>query len=161
MTSSLLSPRKTAIRCQLERWGDVLPEMEPLFPQHWRELAVNQHAIKIDLDREKYSNLDKQDMLHVVTVRAGETLVGYAIAFLMPHMHYKSSGPMAMTDMYFVLPEFRNGAGLKLFREYERTLREKGIRQAITSCKVHQDHQAFLEALGWTWTDKTFIKLLD
>jgi len=139
--------------------------MEPLFPLHWRELAVNQHAVKIDLDREKYANLEKQDMLHVVTVRASfgtnpNKLVGYAIAFLMPHMHYKSSGPMAMTDMYFVLPEFRRGAGLKMFREYERSLRAKGILCAITSCKVHQDHQAFLEALGWTWTDKTFIKLL-
>lgn len=151
---------KTAIACQVERWRDVLAEMEPLFPLHWRELAVNQHAIKIDLDHEKYAALDDLGILHLVTARADGRLVGYAIAFLMPHPHYKSSGPMAMTDMYFLLPEFRHGAGVKLFRHFESSLRAKGIIQAITSCKRHQDHTRFLEALGWTWTDKTFVKLL-
>lgn len=162
MTSSLPLPAKTtgAVRCRVERWPDALPEMERLFPLHWRELAVNQHAIKIDLDREKYANLDRQDMVHLVTARSGTCLIGYAIAFIMPHMHYKSAGPMAMTDMYFILPEFRHGAGVKLFREFERSLRARGIRQAITSCKLHQDHTQLFEKLGWTWTDKTFVKLL-
>ena len=67
---------------------------------------------------------------------------------------------MGLTDMYFVLPAYRKGTGLRLFIESERELRKRGIVKAITSCKVHEDHTEFLEALGWTLSDYTFCKIL-
>jgi GNAT superfamily N-acetyltransferase len=145
---------------RVERWQDVVDEMRPLWPLHWAEVAVNQDVIKPDCDEERYAKLQDLDMLHVITVRANGRLVGYAIWFLTHHFHYKSV-LHALADMYFVLPEFRvAGVGARLFVESEQTLKARGVIRAHTSCKVEHDHQPLLEALGWTFTDKTFGKLL-
>lgn len=145
---------------QTERWAKFYPDSKVVFPLHWRELALNQAEIPLSIDEEKYANLDRLGILLIVTARLDGRLVGYYLWFLMPHPHYASSGPMGLTDMYFVLPEYRKGVGTKLFVASELELRKRGIVKAITSCKVHEDHTELLERLGWTFSDKTFCKLL-
>lgn len=145
---------------QVESWAKCVDEMREIFPLHWKELARFQEEIQMDVDNEKYLALEKAGILLLLTARCGGKLVGYFLGFVMTHAHYKSSGPWGMTDMYFVLPEFRNGTGLLLFLAFEQALRERGCVQAVTSCKIHEDHTEFLEKLGWTWTDKTFQKHL-
>ena len=157
---TLSAPSKTSVVCRVEGWSEVLPDLETLFPLHWKEIALNQDFIKQDMDYGAYALAEQQGMLLVITARSEERLIGYLVSFLRSHFHYKSAGVMAMSDIYYVLPEFRNGTGLKLFREWERVLRSRGIVQAITSCKNHQDHTEFLERLGFEWTDKTFMKVL-
>lgn len=137
-----------------------MEEMELLFPQHWKELARFQDEIALKCDRERYAALEKAGALLLITARNEGTLIGYFVGFLFPHLHYCGSGLWGMTDMYFVLPEFRKGTGLKLFVAFERELRARGVTQAVTSCKVHEDHTELLTKLGWTWTDKTFQKHL-
>lgn len=148
------------IAIQVEPWSSMLPEARFLFPRHWKELAVFQDEIKIGLDEAKYAALEQAGILLVLTARDAGCLVGYYIWFLMPHPHYSASGPMGMTDMYFVLPEYRRGVGAKLFIASEKALKERGVVKAITSCKVQEDHTPLLERLGWIWTDKTFCKYL-
>lgn len=138
----------------------MLPEAKEIFPQHWKELAVFQTEIKMDLDEAKYAALEQAGILLVLTARTAQRLVGYYVWFLMPHPHYADSGPMGLTDMYFVLPEYRSGVGAKLFIQSEKTLKERGVIKAITSCKAHQDHTEFLQRLGWTLTDFTFCKYI-
>lgn len=146
--------------CAVEAWSDCLPEMEELFPLHWKELARFQEQISLCCDKERYAALERAGALLLITARADDKLIGYFVGFLFPHPHYFGSGLWGMTDMYFVLPEYRSGTGLKLFRAFEAELRSRGVTQAVTSCKVHEDHTEFLEKLGWTWTDKTFQKHL-
>lgn len=149
------------ITYHFEKWPDFVKDAEELFPLHWEELALDKHRIRQDMDGERYLNLDKLGMLHITTARFHGVLIGYAVNFLMTHMHYKSSGLMAIADMYFLLPEFRKGnCGLKLFQTMEAGLKEKGVVRAHTSCKVHQDHEQFFARLGWKFTDKTFSKCL-
>lgn len=148
------------ITIQTERWAQFYPDSKQVFPGHWRELALHQDAIPLSIDEDKYAALDRLDILLILTARNEGKLVGYYLWFLMPHSHYASSGPMGLTDMYFVLPECRRGAGAKLFLASERELRRRGIVKAITSCKVHEDHTEFLELMGWELSDYTFVKLL-
>jgi hypothetical protein len=148
------------ISFQLEKWAGFYPDAKPLFDRHWRELALNQAEIPIDCDVERYQQMEDLGILLVLTARSGERLAGYLLSFLMPHLHYKSSGKMAITDMYFMLPEFRRGTGAQLFLEWERVLRSRSIKLAMTSCKVHQDHSRLFTRLGWTHSDNTFVKLL-
>lgn len=158
---AISSPSQTGcVTLQLERWADFYPDAQHLFPLHWRELALNQDPIPLDCDVEGYAALDNLGKLQILSARVDGKLVGYIMYFLHSHLHYKSTGLMALTDMYFVLPEYRRGTGLKLFREWERILKERGIVQAITSCKVHEDHTEFFEKLGWTHSDNTFVKVL-
>ena len=148
------------ITIQCEKWLDFEKEARFLFPLHWKELALFQSEIPMSLDMQKYAALEQAGILLILTARDGARLVGYYMWFLMPHPHYGDSGPMGMTDMYFVLPEYRRGVGAKLFIESEKALKARGVVKAITSCKVHQDHSALFERLGWIWTDKTFCKYI-
>lgn len=149
-----------AVELQTETWSDFYKDAQFIFPIHWRELALNQDEIKIDVDLDGYLNMERLGRLLVITARSSGRLVGYFISFLMHHLHYKSTGTMAITDMYYVLPAYRNGTGMRLFIEWERILRERGVAFAMTSCKLHQDHQVLFEKLGWTFSDKTFVKYL-
>lgn len=149
------------ITYQVERWPDFVKDAEKLFPLHWEELALDKDVIKQDMDAERYLQLDKLGMLHITTARLESALVGYTVNFLLTHMHYKSSGLMAVADMYFLLPAFRKGnCGVRLFQVMEAGLREKGVVRAATSCKLHQDHEELFVKLGWRFTDKTFTKIL-
>lgn len=162
MSSMICAQRVTteAVTFQVERWAKFYEDGKTIFPEHWRSLALNQEEIPIDIDKAHYAKLDDLGILLIVTARAGDRMVGYFLSFLMPHAHYKSSGPMGLTDMYYVLPEFRNGTGAKLFLAWEHELRKRGVKKAITSCKVHEDHSKLFAALGWTLSDYTFVKLL-
>lgn len=148
------------VTIQTERWAQFYPDSRQVFPEHWRELALHQSHIPLSIDEEKYAALDNLGVLLILTARDEGKLVGYYLWFLMPHPHYLSSGPMGLTDMYFVLPEYRKGTGAKLFIVSEQELRRRGAIKAITSCKVHEDHGRLLELLGWELSDYTFVKLL-
>lgn len=150
-----------ATAVQVEKWSDVIGEMRPLFAEHFRELGVNQGRLAVRADEARYLELEKLGILFVITVRAEGRLVGYFTGFTMPHLHYLGAGPWAMTDMYYIQPEYRSGSGLKLFRRFKQIARERGCRFAVTSCKVHEDHSALLEKLGALWTDKTFVFALE
>lgn len=149
------------ITYHFEPWEDFLADGEKLFPFHWEELALDKDVIKQDMDHERYLALDRNGALHTTTARFHGELVGYAVNFLMPHMHYKSSGLMALCDMYFVLPMFRKGGtGIKLFQKMEAGLKRKGVVRAHISCKVHQSHKQIFEHMGWKHSDETFTKVL-
>jgi hypothetical protein len=149
------------IEIQVERWADVLLEMWDLFPLHWDEMALDKDEIRIDMDIERYAKLDEMNMIHVTTVRDHGLIVGYAICFIIRHMHYANAGEMALADMYWLAPPYRKGlTGIKMFKVMEQSLRERGIVRAHMSCKVHQDHTRLFEKLGWKLTDLTFSKML-
>lgn len=149
------------IAFQRETWAQFRSDAEKLFPLHWRELALDQDVIKIDVDHEAYLKLDELGRLYVCTAREDGRLIGYSIFFLMHHFHYKSAGLMAMADMYYVLPGYRRGGiGARLFIAAEKGLRELGVIRMHTSSKVAQDHTELFERLGWKLTDYTYSKLV-
>lgn len=150
----------SVLKVGVESWFSAIAEMEAMFPLHWEELGLNRDKIKMRCDRGRYDLLANQGMLHLVTARSDGKLVGYILGLLMPHAHYFEAGTWYLTDMYFVLPEYRRGAGLKMFVELERSIKALGVIAAVTSCKLHEDHTEFFEKLGWKWTDKTFVKCL-
>lgn len=146
---------------QVEPWSEFYLDAAPLFEKHWQDVAIDQDHIKLNVNVEKYAELDASGLLHIVSVRSDGRLVGYYMAFILPqHMHYVDAGPMAFTDVYYLLPEERGSAGAKLMMVAEQTLRARGVVKAYLSCKVHQDHTELFEALGWTLTDKAFTKRL-
>jgi hypothetical protein len=137
-------------------WRDAAP----LLYRHWQALCVDPQRLRMDLDLERYGKLWEAGALYVLGARCNGKLLGYLIAFVLPHFHYKSAGNMGMTDMYWVDPQARRGVGLKLFARFERDMRKRGVVQLVTSCKVHDDHTLFFESLDWRHTDNTFCKFL-
>ncbi len=149
------------ITIQTESWKAIDQEIEAVAAFHWQELALDKLLFQRDLDHDKYMQMDSLGLLHIVTARDGKKLVGYIICFVMPHMHYKSSGLVALADMYYLLRQYRKGGlGLRMFGEMERGLKVRNVIRAHMSCKVHENHTKLFEGMGWTLTDLTFSKLL-
>lgn len=146
--------------------------MRPLWPLHFEDLSLDRAQIPLDVDEARYKWIESQGGLHLCTIRADSKLVGYFILTLIPHLHYKSAGLMAYTDVYYILPEFRKGgAGVRLIKFVERTLKLRRVSHPVygedlrvvkmyLSCKLKQDHTEVFEALGFRATDKVFTKLL-
>jgi GNAT superfamily N-acetyltransferase len=144
----------------VERLADMHGEMELLLPLHWQEIARDRERIKLAPDWAAYFALENAGGLHVMVARAAGRMIGYHISFIRPHLHYRYS-LSAITDIYFVLPEYRQGrVGIELFKQVEKSWKARGVEKAFTGCKVAKDMQPLFERLGWTWIEKTFAKVL-
>jgi len=154
-----------ALTYQVEDFARVLPELKQLIGQHYDEVAVLQDKIPLDPDYARYDQLHRSGVLHVTTARADGELVGYHIAIISTHLHYKST-VVASDDLFFLKPEHRQGfAGVRLFKEVERTLKARGVKVCVNRAKRHVKvghHQEtvgrMLEALGYEEFERNYIK---
>lgn len=146
---------------QLELLERFKPEWSKLQVLHWQEIAVDQEDIPLACDWQKYADMEASGCLRILTVRDNDRLIGYYMAFILPHPHYARSGLMGFTDIYYILPEYREGSlGLQLLIEAEKMFRAEGCKKVYSSCKAHTDLTPLFEYLGWKLTDKMFTKLL-
>ncbi len=144
-----------------ESWGVFAPDAAPLWPAHWKEVARDRDAIKLKPDVRQYEQLEREGALHIVTARELGTVVGYWIGIVRPHLHYVDS-LTAFTDIYYLSPTHRrNGTGRTLFAEVERSLKDRGVQRIFTATKVHLDHSALFESLGYNRVETVFSKLLE
>ena len=134
-------------------------EMEVLFPLHYEELCVTKD-FPLSPDYEAYKRLADAGMLRCITVRADGEMIGYAVFFIRPHMHY-STCKTAFEDLYYIRPDYRKGrVGIRLFKYAEDVLKSIGVNRIIMHTKIHMDNSKLFEYLGYKWTDKLFTKIL-
>ena len=145
-----------------ERWREFVKDAEPIFALHWREIALDQERIPMGMNGAAYQDIDDKGMLHIVAVRDEGKLIGYHMGMIVTHPHYKDAGLMATTDLFYILPEYRNrgGIGARMILAVEGFLRERKVVKAFIGTKLHQSHAKLLKAMGWTPTDLVFSKLL-
>lgn len=142
---------------QLEPVKEFEPDGRILLYDHWQELGLDLD-LKGDPNFEQMEMLEKAGLWHILTARDGGKLAGYLWALLSPHLHYKSSKSMLIVDAYYVKPEYRRGTGLLLLKFMEGFAREKEAIKIYLSCKVHKDHSALFNALGYRLSDYAFTK---
>lgn len=145
----------------IEPWSSFKVEAAPLWERHWEEVAINRDTIKLKVDYQQYDAQDAAGALVVIVARSEGDIVGYWLGFVRPHFHYADS-LTAYTDIYFIAPEYRNtGTGRALFGYVELVLAKRGVQKVFTATKVHLDHSALFEALGYTRTEYVYTKLLE
>lgn len=148
------------ITYQVEQWSDVWRELEPMWMDHWKEIALDQTQIMLDVDHAAYTQYAESNSLHVVTVRNGEQVIGYHISIIRPHLHYKQS-LSGFTDVYYLDPPHRKGlVGYRLFQFVEKTLQARGVERVFTGTKLHLDMGKLFLRLGWTETERLFTKYI-
>lgn len=148
------------LKYQVENWFDCKKEMEWLFPLHWKEVALNQDSIFLDIWFEEYDKLANANLLHIITVRDDNKIVGYYWAIIRPHLHYKKS-LTAFTDMFFLHPKYRKGFnGIKLFTFFEQSVKLKGVERIITSTKVKLDKGLIFKRLNYKKAEIVYTKLI-
>jgi GNAT superfamily N-acetyltransferase len=149
------------IKFQVEPWARVLPELKPLFSELWEDVAVDKDRFRAECDEEKYATLDRVGLLHVVTARKDDQVIGYFVVLVQPNPHYKDAGLMAFTDMYYLAPAHRKGLlGLQLFSFMERSLKRRGVVKFYTSHKLHRSRASMFALLGFKPTDIVYSKIL-
>lgn len=149
------------ITLQVERWSDVWHEMEPLWGHHWREVAMHQEDVKLNVNIAAYCALDERGELHLVTARTESMrIVGYHLSIVRAHLHYQDT-VHAYVDVYYLSPEYRKGAaGYRLLRYAEETLSRRGVKKIISATKLHLDVSQLYQRMGWEATEITYTKVL-
>lgn len=148
------------LSAQVEPFSAVLPEMLPMLPQHWDELALDKESVPLDPRWDVYARMERDGELLLVTLRERGRLVGYSWTFVMPHLHYGSTLSAAM-DIFWIAPEYRGRMGGKrLFKAVEAELRRRGVKRWMVGSKLHRDSSRLFLALGFKPAELWLSKLL-
>jgi len=148
------------ITAHVESFEQTLPELLPLLPIHYAELALNQDQVPLDPQYDLYIERERLGQVLMVTLREGGTLVGYFIGFVAPGLHYKSCLTCTM-DIFYVHPDKRGGrAGITLFKAVEAELNRRGAKRWLVGSKCHMDASWLFEHLGFERIEVYYSKML-
>lgn len=146
------------ITFSVEDWNDCKDDLYSLSPMHYNEIALDKDKVPLDPDFSTYQFYSDNGMLHIVVVRKDGAIIGYNIFIVRHHLHYKST-LCGFGDIFFIKPEERKGSiGIKLIKETERTLKQRGVKKLFTGVKKHYDISKVFEHLGWKASEVQFIK---
>ena len=145
----------------IESFAECLDELKPLFPIHYKELALNQDEVPLDPQYEVYIAREQAGELLFVVVRdEEETIVGYFIGFIAPGLHYQTCLTCTM-DIFYVLQGSRgNQLGVRLFSFVEQELRSRGVNRWFVGSKCHKDASRLFEALEFEKVEVYYSKFL-
>jgi|SRR5215472_3541807 len=137
-----MDDKRAIITYGVEGYESIVKDIMPLLPVHHKELGPYQDAMPLAPDLTLYEKASKQHLVHFFTARDGyEKLIGYAIYFIKPNPHYNNTAPWAISDIFWLNPNYRGrGIGTSILRFAEDTLRKMGCFLMHTTTKV--DHPA-------------------
>ncbi len=145
------------ITAQVESYTDCLPELARLYPDHWRELALNKEKPEAALDPmwEVYAQRDADGQLLLVTLRELGILIGYFLGFIAPGLHYRR----CLTfhgDIFRVLPSHRNKmGGLRMGRTLVAECKRRGVKRMFVGEKLHAPCAPLFAAMGFEPVEQT------
>lgn len=143
----------------------LIDEMLPLLRAHWREIATYQD-IPLKIDATGYVDAEDAGILRCFTARStpqanyAPPLVGYAVYFVRPHMHYCES-VQAVQDVLYLDPSMRGGAGFRLIAWCDDQLRAEGVQVVHHHVKIAHDFGKILERQGYECVERIYAKRLD
>lgn len=164
----LVAPKYRALRCdgvsfQPELIAGLWPEADPLFERHKDEIAHYQD-IALSVDKATYEKQEAAGILKVYTARSlpDFSLIGYAIYFVGPNLHYRDS-IQARQDVVYLAPEWRKGrVGLRLIHYADERLRDWGVAVCYHHQKIaHPAIGRLLQYEGYECVEKIWAKRLD
>lgn len=129
-----------------------------LFRAHYDEIAKHKHVMRLSPDWLRYKALEQMDGLLLLAAFQDGALVGYAVSFLVTHMHY-SEMLYAQNDVLFVAPDHRaSRIGIRLLRETERVAVSRGARMVMWHAKEGTALAEILPRMGYGVQDIVFSK---
>lgn len=148
------------ININVESIGEVRGQIDPLLRAHYEEIALHRDQIPLDPDWDRYRMLERDGKLIVIAARNDERdLVGYAVFFVQPHMHYQQT-LYAINDVLYVYPQYRGRAGLKIVRFAEEIFTAMGVDRLLWHIKVEHDFRPLMHRLGYADEDVIVGKML-
>ena len=149
-----------ALNLQVELLGDIMEEVQILLLQHYEELTLNKHKVKLKPIWSRYLALEEQGKFITVTARIDDELVGYSGFFLNQHIHYEDLR-VASNDVLFLRKDLRQGmTGIRLIKYSEGTMRDFGANKITWHVKYSNDIRPILHRMGYADEDVIVGKLL-
>lgn len=140
-----------------EQIADVIDEIKPLLEAHYREIA-HFRDIPLKPDYPRYAQAEERGTLRIFTARMDSRLVGYAIYFVTPSLHYSDS-VQAHQDILFVHSDFRRSTvGLRLIRHADEALAGEGVQIIYQHSKAAHSIGPVLERQGYELVDEIYAK---
>jgi len=126
----------------------VTDKMEHLLPLLERQRDELEPGRDIAPALAAYEALENMNRLLAMLLVHDGSVVGYAIGYLGPHMHYTGMTYLH-NDVLYVAPEHRGRAGVLLMRATERAARERGATMVSWSAKPDTPLERLLPSMGY------------
>lgn len=123
--------------------------------EHWPEVG-HYRDIPIEMNWEHYLRLTH---LRTYVAVEGSELLGYAIFFVSPHLHYRHT-IVAQQDILYVRPKHR-GFGREFILWCDDQLRILGAVTVFHHLKPWFDWGPMAESLGYEFAEKIYSRRLD
>lgn len=137
------------ITTHVESFTEHLPELKPLLPLHYAELALNQDKVPLSPQFGIYEARDAMGELLFMVLRKDGEMIGYFIGFIAPGLHYSTCLTCQM-DIFYVHPDHRGGgAGWQLFKAVEAECKRRGVQRLFVGSKMHKDASWLFNRLGY------------
>lgn len=148
------------ITFHVEPLAHVIEQLKPLFPEHWKELALNQNCVPLDPQYDVYARRDSEGSVLCVVGRSAGAIIGYFVGFVAPGLHYKTCLTLTM-DIFWLAPECRGaGAGFDMFACVEREAARRGVQRMFMGSKLHKDAGWLFERLGYRPVETYYSKMV-
>ena len=138
---------------QREPAQDCFEEAIPLLVEHGRELKYF-NDLKLEPEFSKYEQLERTGLLRTYTARREEVMVGYAVFFFAPHLHFKRT-IFATCDILYISPAHR-GFGLSFLRWCVDQLKCDGASVVYFFVNKSFDYGPILRRLKFDHTDNIY-----
>ena len=126
---------KTEIRlCTLDEFKVLA---EPLFEEHYEEIARNKQVMKLKPNWPLYDTINATGWLFIYVAMQDDVCIGYSMNLMMHHLHYADLR-VCQNDVLFIKKEFRGGRlGLRLIKITEDHARSEGCKLMLWHGKEH------------------------
>lgn len=143
-----------------ESFTACIPELKAVIGQHWEKLALDKDKVPLDPQWHVYVAKEQQGEVCFIAMRDRGALVGYAIFFIAPGLHYRTC-LTAIMDIWNVLPDHEGPkALLTLWKAVETELKRRGVDRVFVGEKLHRPCGKLYAYLGYEPVEQTYCKWL-
>lgn len=143
-----------------ESFEQMLPELLPILPLHYEELALNQDKVPLSPQYNIYIDREREGQLLFMVMREAGEMIGYFIGFISPGLHYSTCLTCNM-DIFYIRPDKRGHRyGKALFEAVEGELVRRGVDRWFVGSKCHKDASWLFERLGFDRVEVYYSKWL-
>ena len=122
---------------ELATLADWKAKAEPLFREHYEEIARNKEVMVLNMNWPMYEALDEKQALFVYLVMQDNVCIGYSLNIVTNHLHYADL-LYAQNDVLFIKKELRGGRlGLRLMKVTEDHAKSIGCKLMLWHAKEH------------------------
>jgi Acetyltransferase (GNAT) family len=147
-----------ALTAAPESFTACIPELKEIIGQHYEKLALNKDKVPLAPQWEIYIEREQMGEVSFTVLRDRGKMVGYAIFFISPGLHYKTC-LTAIMDIWNVLPEYEGPkALLTLWNAVEKELKRRGVNRAFVGEKLHKPCGKLYKWMGYEPVEQTYTK---